>query len=257
MTWSNLSGLLEPLLKEVSNGVTVADARSAEMSLIYVNPGFERLTGYAAAEVLGRDCLFLQGSGTDSRQLAQLRRALGEGVSCRALLRHYRKDHTVFLDELKLSPVLDEAGRLTHFVGIHTDVTAALIARTLQHDGGAEFEFSQAWSEVRGRSRQPGDPLAVVVSDRLGQLLFVNRAFSRLIGKRASELLKTSLFEYFDAAWLGQEIVSADFVEREWRPVELSGEVGRAFELKHYRLAPVLAAEPLHLLLLRPFLVPA
>jgi len=95
------------------DGIAIADARAEDFPLIYVNPAFERMTGYSSAELLGRNCRFLQGPETDQPGLEEVRIALREGCPGRAALRNYRKDGSLFWNELVIAPVRDEEGRLT------------------------------------------------------------------------------------------------------------------------------------------------
>jgi PAS domain S-box-containing protein len=111
-----------------SCGITIADALAPDMPLIYINEAFERITGYTASEVIGRNCRFLQGDDRDQPDLARLRAAVKRGEPCRITLRNYRKDGSLFWNELFMSPIFDLDGRLTHFVGVQTDVTASKIA---------------------------------------------------------------------------------------------------------------------------------
>lgn len=106
------------------NGVIITDATQPDNPVIYVNPAFEEITGYSAEETLGRNCRFLQGEDRDQPGLQEIRDAVREGRSCTAMLRNIRKDGTPFWSELSIAPVRDEAGELTHFVGIQLDVTS-------------------------------------------------------------------------------------------------------------------------------------
>jgi len=99
-------------------GVVISDARSPGMPIIYVNPTFEHMSGYAAAEILGRNCRFLQSHDTDQPGLVSIRQAIREKINGYAKLRNYRKDGTMFINELFISPVKDASGEVTHFVGI-------------------------------------------------------------------------------------------------------------------------------------------
>ena len=116
-----------------SNGIVIADASKPDMPITYVNPAFERLTGYEAQEVIGRNCRFLQGNETDQPALDQLREALREGKGCTVVLGNYRKDGTGFWNELTISPIYDAKGNVTHFVGIQTDITERKIAQEALH----------------------------------------------------------------------------------------------------------------------------
>ncbi|MEM9538288.1 MAG: adenylate/guanylate cyclase domain-containing protein [Cyanobacteria bacterium P01_E01_bin.42] len=104
-------------------GIVIANATLPDMPLIYVNPAFESITGYSAEEVLGTNCRFLQGKETQQPALDELRAAIKAGESCTVILRNYRKDGKGFWNELAISPIYDEGGILTHFVGIQSDVS--------------------------------------------------------------------------------------------------------------------------------------
>lgn len=105
-----------------SVGIVIAEARLPDMPLIYVNPAFERITGYSAAEVLGYNCRFLQGKDTSQPAVTQLRAAIKAGKHCTVILLNYRKDGTPFWNELTISPIYDD-NTLTHFVGIQADIS--------------------------------------------------------------------------------------------------------------------------------------
>lgn len=110
-------------MSATSCGITIADATNSELPLIYINEGFTRITGYSMQESVGRNCRFLQRDDRDQPGLISLRGALKTGSDCTIVLRNYRKDGTLFWNELFTSPIYDADGRLTHFVGIQTDVT--------------------------------------------------------------------------------------------------------------------------------------
>lgn len=116
-----------------SDGIVIADARKPDMPITYVNPAFERLTGYQAEEVVGRNCRFLQGNDTDQPALNELREAIREGRGCKVVLSNYRKDKTLFWNELSVSPIYDTEGNLTHFVGIQSDITERKVAQEALH----------------------------------------------------------------------------------------------------------------------------
>lgn len=116
-----------------SNGIVIADVRETDMPVIYVNPAFERLTGYTAQEVIGRNCRFLQGKDIEQPALDELRAALREQRSCTVVLSNYRKDGTQFWNELSISPIYDNSGNITHFIGIQMDITERKQAQEALH----------------------------------------------------------------------------------------------------------------------------
>ncbi|MFA6969959.1 MAG: diguanylate cyclase [Gallionella sp.] len=118
--------LLTQAVDQSNDGITIADARQKDWPLIYANAGFERLTGYPTAEVLGKSCNFLQGEDTLQPEISVLRDALQQGKSCMVTLRNYRRDGSMFWNELSISAIHDEA-TLTHFIGIQKDVTERVL----------------------------------------------------------------------------------------------------------------------------------
>lgn len=111
-------------LAATSNGVVITDARQPDNPVVYCNAGYERLTGYCFDEIVGRNCRFLQNDDHDQEGVEEIRAAVKEGRVGKAVIRNYRKDGSLFWNELTISPVHDEEGRLTHFVGVQNDVTA-------------------------------------------------------------------------------------------------------------------------------------
>lgn len=103
--------------------VLIADARLPDAPVVDVNPAFERLTGYAPEDVLGRNCRFLQGPGSNPVVVKRMRTALDEARQFTEVILNYRRDGTAFWNEINVSPVYDQEGILTHFVGLQQDVT--------------------------------------------------------------------------------------------------------------------------------------
>ena len=120
--------LLERIINSSEDGITVAEQEGDDTILIYVNRGFERLTGYSVDEILYRDCRFLQNDDRDQAVLANIRQAIAEGRPCREVLRNYRKDGSLFWNELSITPVFSEQDSLTYYVGVQKDVTAYMEA---------------------------------------------------------------------------------------------------------------------------------
>lgn len=110
-------------------GVTIADARQADLPLIYCNPSFERITGFSREESLGSNCRFLLRNDRQQHELSRLRQAIRQGIGCQVVLRNYRKDGRLFWNELILAPMHDEQG-LSHFIALQNDVSARELLAT-------------------------------------------------------------------------------------------------------------------------------
>jgi diguanylate cyclase (GGDEF)-like protein/PAS domain S-box-containing protein len=123
-----LERLLAAAVEAADAGVSIADAARPGFPLVYVNPGFERLTGYRAEDVLGRGCGFLQTPDTDPSVVAEVGAALRTGRGLTAVLRNATRAGATWWNELQLAPVRDASGAVTHVVGFQRDVTARVDA---------------------------------------------------------------------------------------------------------------------------------
>ena len=107
------------------NAIVITDNQQDDQPIVYVNPAFERITGYRLDEVLGRNCRFLQAEQQNQPELDNIRRALRAEEEGGAVLRNYRKDGSAFWNDLRLAPVVNDRGKVSHFVGILHDITEA------------------------------------------------------------------------------------------------------------------------------------
>ena len=115
--------LKERALSAVAEGITISDNQLPDNPIIYANRGFERLTGYRIEEVLNKNCRFLQGPDTDPESVDEIRRAIRDERECTVELLNYRKDGIPFWNRLSITPVRDDEGTVTNFIGIQSDVT--------------------------------------------------------------------------------------------------------------------------------------
>jgi diguanylate cyclase (GGDEF)-like protein/PAS domain S-box-containing protein len=113
--------LMQSLLDAAPDGVVLCERRDAQWPVVYANPAMERLTGYSSAELTGRTLDFLHADDGDQEGIARLRTALGDGANCHVSVRNYRRDGTMFWNDLRLVPVRNAQGELTHFASFHRD----------------------------------------------------------------------------------------------------------------------------------------
>ncbi|PXX91793.1 hypothetical protein DIT71_07995 [Marinobacter vulgaris] len=182
------SPFLAAALAEIECGVTIADPSLEDTPLIYVNAAFERMTGYPKADLLGRNCRFLQGNLTDQPGLRIIRNALSRGMDCTTVVTNYRSNGEPFENRVKLRTLRSNDGALSYIIGIQLDVTrehAALdsLARQkhryeslietqsgyiwLMSAEGELMEVPEKWLELAGLPSSGGQPDLAAIRDAL------------------------------------------------------------------------------------------
>jgi PAS domain S-box-containing protein len=117
------SELLQKAVDASNDGIVIAEQEGNDNILIYANAAFEHLTGYEQDEILYQDCRFLQGDDRDQAARSEIKTALKEGRTARAVVRNYRKDGVLFWNELSITPIFNDKDQLTYFIGVQRDVT--------------------------------------------------------------------------------------------------------------------------------------
>lgn len=150
-------------------GITITDPDREDNPLIYVNRGFERLTGYDGGETRGRNCRFLQGEDTDPETTARLRRAIDAGETVREEIRNYRADGTPFWNRVTITPVHDEEDALTNYIGTQEDVTERRrLTRELHGSESALRELYEVTSDADLSFEEKVRRILALGRDRLG-----------------------------------------------------------------------------------------
>ncbi len=160
--------LLERAVEASGNVILISDATRPDFPVVYVNPAFERITGYTTDEAIGRNGFFVLSAdeGEAEQQLGLLQRALEDGDESRVVLRNYRKDGTLLWNEVRFAPVYDAGGSLINYVGIQTDITEGKEAQdTLKKALQKEKELSELQARfVSMASHEFRTPLATILS---------------------------------------------------------------------------------------------
>jgi len=110
-------------LESATSGIIITDALKYDNPVIYFNAAFQDMTGYSREEILNHNCRFLHSEDIDQEPLKKLKKAIEKGESCRVLLRNYKKDGTLFWNNLFVMPIKDSEGTVTNFIGIQQDLT--------------------------------------------------------------------------------------------------------------------------------------
>ncbi len=166
-------GLRDRAVLATKVSFTITDPRVADNPLVWVNPAFTTTTGYEFDDAVGHNCRFLQGPETDQAVVSDIRAAIADGLPVTTTLLNYRRDGSPFWNELSISPVRDEQGTVTHFVGVQADVTARVTAQRSRDDALAQVAIVAdrlgLLADVTSRMAAAQRPAQIV--DVLGQVL--------------------------------------------------------------------------------------
>ncbi len=153
-------------------GITITDAQTPDNPIIDCNPAFEVITGYTRAEVLGKNCRFLQHSDIDKRTVKLMRDAIKNQQHVTVVVKNYRKDNSMFWNELSISPVYNDDDVLTHFIGIQNNVTVRETTRLELAQQNSEL--SRVNAELRTKNQQQKD-----IDERINELLVQSHSHIR------------------------------------------------------------------------------
>ena len=118
---SILENMIHTAISESFNGIMITD-KDAGYTILHVNPAFCTMTGYTAAELIGKSPAILQGEHTDQSVLDRLRSDLEQGNTFHGQTINYRKDGSEFMMEWKIAPIRNHKKEISHFMAIQREV---------------------------------------------------------------------------------------------------------------------------------------
>ncbi|SEP93952.1 PAS domain S-box-containing protein/diguanylate cyclase (GGDEF) domain-containing protein [Ectothiorhodospira magna] len=154
--------------------VTTSQLELPGPQIVYVNQAFCNMTGYTAEELMGKTPRILQGPRTDPETIERLRRCLNAGEYFIGNTVNYRKDGECYYVEWNITPIRDGQGRITHFVSVQRDLTEK---KKVENDRNLMANALEANSDQ------------VLMTDREGHIVYVNRAFEDQTGYRREEII--------------------------------------------------------------------
>jgi len=241
----NEARLLARAFESSKSGMLIADARVKDLPIVYANPAFVRMSGYSESEIIGQNCRFLQGDDRDQESLEILRDTLARQDECEVVLRNYRRDGTLFWNQLTLAPVRDAGGTVTHYIGVSTDLTdrrrheaeLAYLARHDQVTGLPRFiEPEEALRGLMADAAASGEDVALWCID-IDRFQSVNESVGYRAGDEVLRLLASRIRCITGAAGKLWRLTSDEFVlalrhrRGESLPAEIAEQIRETLEV--------------------------
>jgi PAS domain S-box-containing protein len=230
---AQLLNLLDTAVAQAKEAVLITSAQ-LELpgpEILFVNPAFCEMTGYAPGEVLGKTPRILQGPESNRAMLQRLRETLARGEPFSGETVNYRKDRTEYYVEWDISPVRSNDGRIEYFLSIQRNVTERKAAEQRLQDLLAELEKSRGdllsiLNELR---------IGTAITDKTGRVLFLNAVAQEIFprGKNLSDSNWRKSFDVSDEdAWAIEAMLGKPIAERAKIPVHLDRTGGRRLWLE-------------------------
>jgi diguanylate cyclase (GGDEF)-like protein/PAS domain S-box-containing protein len=140
--------LSDRAVQDTTSGILIADATQANLPILSVNPAVCRITGYDEAELAGRSVSILEGPETDTTVIQDIMTAIHDGRDTQVTLRSYRKGGEPFWNEMTMSPIRDEHGRITHVIGVLQDISARVESEQQLRESEAQLAEAQAIAHI-------------------------------------------------------------------------------------------------------------
>jgi len=172
-----MSGLKDEIaravLREAAFSILVVDALVEDFPIVFGNEFFENMMGFGPKEYLGKNPRFLQGDDRDQPGAKKLKDAIMQGLPTLARLRNYRKNGEMFINEIYISPIRNDDGVITHYLGIHNDIT----------------DFTKKQADLnKAQSFLEAVPDAMIIVDTDGIIQFATPQSQSLLGYTTEEL---------------------------------------------------------------------
>lgn len=238
-----LQGVLSAAVLATPTGIVICDPNLPDCPIIYANPAFYRITGYAEEEVIGHNCRFLQGPGTNPRHIKALREAIENGKAIDVEIVNHRKDGSRFVNELHLSPIFGDDGEVRYIFGIQHDVSAREqfardAERARRAAERANAEKSDFLAFMSHEIRTPMNGVMGTISLLLDTTLDAEQHAYAETARRCGELLLATVNEMLDLSR-----IEAGHLAIEEEAFDLAAPVAEVLDL----LAPAVAEKGIRL----------
>ncbi|MGE4513754.1 MAG: PAS domain S-box protein [Chryseobacterium sp.] len=195
-------------LNSANCGIIITDNLQPDNPIVYCNKAFENISGYSYDEIIGHNCRFLQSQDRSQPERQYIKEAISEGKDCRVEIRNYKKNGDLFWNELFISPVKNDDGIITHFIGVQNDITdrkraehelreeKSSVERKIQERTKELIESESFLSSIIQTVRE-----SLLVLDANYKVLSVNNHFLSSFKVTKEDTVGKNLFELGNHQW--------------------------------------------------------
>jgi PAS domain S-box-containing protein len=177
-------------IDDANEGITISDARLPDNPLIFVNKGFCSMTGYNADEVMGKNCRFLQGKEINQESVRRVKKSIQNKDSIIEEIINFKKDGTIFWNRLSITPIFDDSGILSHFIGVQEDITAKKEKESLQHKMDDQILVNKTTLIAEEKQKKE---IGVELHDNVNQILAALKLYLAMALR--DEFVRTEMLE--------------------------------------------------------------
>jgi len=200
--------ILLTALDTTKAGLVITDCAQPDAPIVYCNKTFEILSGYSRHEIIGHNCRFLQGNDDNTEQRQRMKAAMQAGESCTVEIRNYKKDGSLFWNELHLEPLKDDTGHTIYYLGVQNDITKTKLAN--QQVRIEKLKVEKQFNEQQHQLLENDSLLTKLLETITNSVLILtddltiikaNSAFLKTFHMAEDEILNTHLFAIDNGRW--------------------------------------------------------
>ncbi len=183
--WSNMDP--EDMIRASPIAAVVSNPRLPDNPIVACNDAFIQLTGFGREEIVGRNCRFLVGAGTEPELTAMLRDGIRARQPVMAEILNYKKDGTPFRNALMIAPIFDAAGELEYFLGSQVEVAAETSAKGIGPNPSRQADALARVNQLTTRQKQV---LVAMAAGKLNKQI----AYDLDLNERTVKMHRTAVF---------------------------------------------------------------